>query len=294
MGFEKLKIWILAARPKTLWAGVSPVIIGSSMAYYDDSFHLLSAFFTLIGALLIQIGTNLANDYYDFKQGADSGERLGPERMTQKGLVKPETMKRAFILTFTLAVICGSYLIYRGGYPILLIGILSILFGILYTGGPFPLGYNGLGDIFVLIFFGPVAVGGTYYVQSLEINNIVLIAGLSPGLISVAILTVNNLRDINTDRDAGKRSLAVRYGAEFARSQYLISIVFACVMPVGLVIITDKHYFSMIAVLTLLVAIPSFRTVLKKREGKILNKVLADTGKILLIYGILFSIGWNI
>ena len=196
MQASRLKIWITASRPKTLWAAFSPVIIGTAMAYGEGKVHWLSAFLAAVGAILIQIGTNFSNDYYDYFRGVDKKERLGPLRVTQAGLVKPETMKRATILIFSLAFISGLYLIYRGGWPVLIIGLLSILFGILYTAGPYPLGYNGLGDIFVLIFFGLVAVGGTYYVQALEINKLVLLAGLSPGLFSTAILTVNNLRDI--------------------------------------------------------------------------------------------------
>ncbi|RMF56518.1 MAG: 1,4-dihydroxy-2-naphthoate octaprenyltransferase, partial [Calditrichaeota bacterium] len=200
---KQWKVWLMASRPRTLGAAIAPVLMGLSMAYADMGLHMPSAIATLICALLIQIGTNFANDYYDFVQGADTGERLGPTRATQAGLVTPQAMKKAFIMVFSVAFLIGLYLIWRGGWPIFLIGVLSILFGILYTGGPYPLGYNGLADIFVLIFFGPVAVGGTYYLQTLQINGLVLIAGLAPGLISTALLTVNNLRDVITDRQAG-------------------------------------------------------------------------------------------
>jgi len=294
MFHSSFKTWILAARPKTLWAAVAPVIIGTAMAYGDAKVHWLSAALAALGAVFIQIGTNFANDYYDHLHGADEGERLGPLRATQAGLVKPRTMKTATIIAFTLAFIAGIYLIYRGGLPILIIGLFSILFGVLYTGGPFPLGYYGLGDIFVLIFFGFVAVGGTYYVQALEINRMVLLAGVAPGLFSMAILTVNNFRDINTDREAGKKTLAVRFGETFARLEYLLSVTVACLIPVVLCLLAPGHFFVLIASLGLLLAIPSIRLVFREKPGVVFNKVLADTGKLLLIFSLLFAIGWNL
>ncbi|MEJ2537231.1 MAG: 1,4-dihydroxy-2-naphthoate polyprenyltransferase [Calditrichia bacterium] len=292
MQASKIKIWITASRPKTLWAAFSPVIIGTAMAYGEGKVHWLSAVLAAVGAILIQIGTNFSNDYYDYFRGADKKERLGPLRVTQAGLVKPETMKRATILVFSLAFASGIYLIYRGGWPVLIIGLLSILFGILYTAGPYPLGYNGLGDIFVLIFFGLVAVGGTYYVQALEINSLVLLAGLSPGLFSTAILTVNNLRDIASDKQAGKKTLAVRFGEDFARLEYLFSVLMACLIPIILFFITDSHLYALAASLVFLAAIPPIRIIYEQKPGKIFNQVLATTGRLLLLYSLLFSIGW--
>jgi 1,4-dihydroxy-2-naphthoate octaprenyltransferase len=292
MQASKIKIWITASRPKTLWAAFSPVIIGTAMAYGEGKVHWLSAVLAAVGAILIQIGTNFSNDYYDYFRGADKKERLGPLRVTQAGLVKPETMKRATILVFSLAFASGIYLIYRGGWPVLIIGLLSILFGILYTAGPYPLGYNGLGDIFVLIFFGLVAVGGTYYVQALEINSLVLLAGLSPGLFSTAILTVNNLRDIASDKQAGKKTLAVRFGEDFARLEYLFSVLIACLIPIILFFITDSHLYALAASLVFLAAIPPIRIIYEQKPGKIFNQVLATTGRLLLLYSLLFSIGW--
>jgi 1,4-dihydroxy-2-naphthoate octaprenyltransferase len=292
MQASKIKIWITASRPKTLWAAFSPVIIGTAMAYGEGKVHWLSAVLAAVGAILIQIGTNFSNDYYDYFRGADKKERLGPLRVTQAGLVKPETMKRATILVFSLAFASGIYLIYRGGWPVLIIGLLSILFGILYTAGPYPLGYNGLGDIFVLIFFGLVAVGGTYYVQALEINSLVLLAGLSPGLFSTAILTVNNLRDIASDKQAGKKTLVVRFGEDFARLEYLFSVLMACLIPIILFFITDSHLYALAASLVFLAAIPPIRIIYEQKPGKIFNQVLATTGRLLLLYSLLFSIGW--
>jgi len=292
MELSKFKIWVLATRPKTLWASMSPVIIGTAMALHDDIIHLPSAMVALLGSILIQIGTNFANDYYDHLRGADNGERLGPLRVTQAGLVKPDIMKKAFIFIFFMAFVLGIYLIWRGGLPILIIGLFSILFGILYTSGPFPLGYTGLADFFVLIFFGPIAVGGTYYVQALDINSAVVIAGFSPGLLATAILTVNNLRDIHTDRRAGKKTLAVRFGSGFARFEYLTSIILACAIPAFLVFLTNAHYYSLASLLIVIPAIPSIKNVFSNVEGSVLNNTLARTGKISLLYSVIFSVGW--
>ncbi|MBN2365945.1 MAG: 1,4-dihydroxy-2-naphthoate polyprenyltransferase [Calditrichaeota bacterium] len=285
-------IWILASRPKTLWAAISPVVIGSAMAYGAGKFHLLSALLAGTASVLIQIGTNFANDYFDFTKGADHHERLGPLRVTQAGLVKPYQMRNATIIIFSLAFLVGIYLIWRGGWPVFIIGILSILFGVLYTAGPYPLGYNGLGDIFVLIFFGIVAVGGTYYVQTLQINWLVILAGVSPGLFSMAILTVNNLRDIKTDMAAGKRTLAVRFGENFARWEYLASVLIACLIPILLYFLTSSHLYALAASFVFVGAIPSIKTVFEQRPGIIFNEVLATTGKLLLLYSIIFSAGW--
>jgi len=292
MILSQLKLWILASRPKTLWAGIAPVIIGTALAQGDGKMHLLSAVAALVASLLIQIATNFSNDYFDFIHGADTKERIGPKRVTQSGLVKPEVVKIAFILTFLLAFIVGLYLIWRGGWPILTIGIFSIILGLLYTGGPFPLGYHGLGDIVVLIFFGPVAVGGTYYVQALEITPVVLIAGLSPGLLSMALLTVNNLRDIHTDRKAGKKTLAVRFGKFFTRMEYLFSITIACLIPAILFFIKGDHPYALATTFVFIPAIPSIHSIFIKQIGPELNLTLANTGKILLLYSIVFSIGW--
>lgn len=294
MGHLKHSVWVRAARPKTLWAAVAPVLIGTTMAFEAKAGHWPSALAVLVGAVLIQIGTNLANDYFDFKKGADQHQRLGPTRMTQAGLIKPHSMRIATIIAFSLALLVGVYLVWRGGWPIVVIGLLSILFGIMYTGGPYPLGYHGLGEIFVLVFFGPVAVGGTYYVQALDINSIVLLAGLPPGLFSVAILTVNNLRDVESDRLAGKKTLAVRFGRTFTRVQYLLAIAIAAIIPPLIYIVTRQHSFSLLTLLVLPVAIPAVRTVFNKTDGPALNNVLATTGLLLLLYSVIFSVGWLI
>ena len=287
-----LKIWLMAFRPKTLPAAVAPVMIGTAMAFGDGVHHFLTAFACLLAALAIQVGTNIANDYYDFKKGTDTAKRIGPTRVTQAGLIKPSTMKWAFIIAFGLAALLSIWLIQRGGWPIAVIGILAILSGIFYTAGPRPLGYIGLGDLFVLIFFGPVAVAGTYYVQSYEINMAVMLAGIAPGLISVAILTVNNLRDIDSDRDAGKRTLAVRFGRSFAVSEYLFSITIASLIPVLIYSLIQDHIAILICVVVTLIAIPTIKIVSTASDGRLLNRALEQTGRLLLIYSVLFSIGW--
>lgn len=286
------KIWLLAARPKTLWAAVSPVIVGSALALDTGNFHFPSAIAALLGAVLIQIGTNFANDYFDYVHGADTQERTGPTRATQAGWISPQAMKRAFIVTFALAVGVGAYLIYRGGWPILMIGLFSILFGILYTGGPYPLGYHGLGDLFVLIFFGPVAVGGTYYVQALHLPLWVLLLGLAPGLLSVALLTVNNLRDIHTDKKSGKRTLVVRFGEAFGRAEYVACVGIAGLLPPAIAAWVGNHVLAPITLLICALAFPAFRIIFSEVPGPVYNRVLAQTGKLLFFYSIVFSFGW--
>jgi len=292
MSKSQLQTWFMAFRPKTLTAAISPVLIGTAMAYGDGVHHFPSALLCLLAALSIQIGTNLANDYYDFKKGADTKERIGPTRATQAGLIKPSAMRWAFIIAFTISALICAYLIRRGGAPIAIIGVLSILSGIFYTAGPKPLGYIGLGDLFVLIFFGPVAVAGTYYVQSFEMNFAIILAGFAPGLISVAILTVNNYRDIESDRKVGKRTLAVRFGKTFAQLEYLITILAAALLPVLIYSLIQDHFPILICTIIVLLAAPTIQTVFTKTDGPSLNHALAATGKLLLIYSILFSIGW--
>jgi 1,4-dihydroxy-2-naphthoate octaprenyltransferase len=288
-----LKPYILAARPKTLPAALAPVLIGTAMAFADGLGHWPSALLAAFGALMIQIGTNYANDYYDFVKGSDDhATRLGPTRATAAGLVTPQAMRNAFIFAFSLAAVAGIYLLVRGGWPVLFIGVLSIAAGILYTGGPYPLGYNGLGDIFVFIFFGLVAVGGTYYIQALQINVLVLFAGVAPGLMSTAILAVNNLRDVNDDRVSGKRTLAVLFGEKFGRLEYVFCMLMASLVPVILVILTKGHYFSLFAAGIFLLSIPSIRLIFVEKPSRAYNAVLAKTGKLLFLFSLVFSIGW--
>lgn len=290
---SSFQIWWLAARPKTLWAGVAPVVIGLAMAAGDGSFHGLRAAMTLLGAVLIQIGTNFSNDLSDFVKGADTEHRQGPVRATQAGWVTPRQMGIATLLTFGLALLVSAYLVAVAGWPIAVIGILAVACGIGYTAGPYPLGYLGLGDLFVLTFFGPVAVAGTYFVQTGGVRPAPVIAGLAPGLLSVAILAVNNLRDIDQDREAGKRTLAVRFGRAFARFEYLACILGAAAVPLALVLIEAWYHAAAAASVVLAVlAIGPVRTVFTRHDGPSLNPVLGGTARLLLIYSLVFSAGW--
>lgn len=288
------KVWLLAARPKTLPAAVAPVIIGTAMAHgMGIGVHWPSVVAALLGAVLIQIGTNFANDYYDFVKGADTADRIGPARATQAGWIAPNRMRNAFVLVFALALLPGAYIIGRGGVPFIIIGLVSIACGILYTGGPYPLGYIGLADLFVLVFFGPVAVGGTYYLHALSISRDVVIAGLAPGLISTALLTVNNLRDIEQDRAAGKKSLAVRFGRGFARAEYVAAIVIAAgIIPAYFALTRRDYWFYAVPVLCAAAAASPVRAVLRSTDGPTLNNALAATGKLLLVFSAAFALCW--
>lgn len=282
----------MAIRPKTLGAAIAPVLMGTAMAWTAGGFHATAAVCALLGAILIQIGTNFSNDYADFLKGADTADRKGPLRVTQAGLVSPETMKRATVLVFGLAVVAGLYLIWRGGWPVLLIGVLSIIAGVVYTVGRYSLAYLGLADLFVLIFFGPVAVGGTFYVQTLEINAVVLIAGLAPGFLSMAILLVNNIRDVDEDRQAGKRTLIVRAGRPFGIGLYVFCFLAAASIPVLLFLRSGMHPWATIAALVVGLALPLIKKLSSETSSIALNPLLGATGRLLLIYSILFSIGW--
>ena len=287
-----LNTWMMAARPQTLPAAIAPVVMATGMAFGDGIHHFPTALVALFGAISIQIGTNFVNDYCDFKKGTDREDRKGPLRVTQAGLVTPTQMISATVLVFLISILCCLWLVKRGGWPIAVIGVLSILSGIFYTAGSRPYAYFGLGEIFVFIFFGPVAVGGTYYVQSLEINPAVILAGLGPGLLSAAILVINNLRDREEDARAGKKTLAVRFGKHFAMTEYLAMIIAACLIPVLLYVIMRDHLAILSVALILFLAIPSIVTILTQSDGPSLNHALAHTGRLLLIYSLIFSIGW--
>ncbi len=289
---KNFKNWEIAVRPKTLGTAIAPVLIGTAMAFSEDKGHIGAALASLLCALLIQIGTNFSNDYYDFIKGADTDERLGPIRAVQSGSVTPEMMLRNFIFVFVMAFFIGIYLVYRGGWPIVIIGILSITSGILYTAGPFPLAYIGLGDLFVLFFFGPVAVGGTFYVQTLEISEVVIIAGLGPGFLATALLAVNNLRDESTDKKVGKKTLAVRLGSRFVRIEYVVAIVISLIIPFILVFWTNSHWLICLSVLILIPGREPIRDIATGLTGMELNQTLASTGKLTIIYSLLFSFGW--
>ena len=293
MSARDWRVWRDAARPKTLPAGCAPVLIGTVMALDDGAFDAGAALCALLGALLIQVGTNYANDYFDFVKGADTAARVGPVRATASGLVPPKAMLAATVFVFALVFLPGAYLVHRGGTPLLIIGVVSILCGVLYTGGPWPLGYLGLGELFVLVFFGPVAVAGTYYVQAQTFAWMPVLAGLAPGLLSTAILAVNNLRDIDTDRVSGKKTLAVRFGRGFARSEYVACIALGSVgVPLLLHLCTDGHWPVLVSTAALIFGLPLIFTACIHSGGPALNALLARTGQLLMLYTLLFSVGW--
>ena len=225
-------IWWKAIRPATLWAGVAPVSVGSALAFADNAFSWGPACVALLGAVLIQIGCNLVNDYSDFESGADDEGRLGPARAAQKGWLSVQALKRGAQITLTLAALTGVYLTYVGGWPILVLGLLSILSAVAYTAGPMPLGYVGLGDLFVMLFFGFGAVAGTYFVQVGSISVHVWPWCWAVGALATAILVVNNLRDRMGDASVGKRTLAVRFGPSFTRFQFTVLVLSAFTAPV--------------------------------------------------------------
>jgi 1,4-dihydroxy-2-naphthoate octaprenyltransferase len=287
---SKLGAWFLAVRPKTLVAGVVPVAVGSAVALREGRFHPLVAFAALVGALFLQVGTNLANDYYDFKRGADTAERLGPPRATQQGWLKPSSVLAGALACFGAAFLVGLYLVRVGGLPIVVIGLASIIAGLAYTAGPFPLAYHGLGDVFVLVFFGFVAVGGTHFVQAQTVSSVSLWAALPVGLLGVALLAVNNIRDAKTDAAAGKRTLVVRLGTRFGRAEWLACVVVSALVPVALWLTGEATAWVLLPLLSLPWAVPPGRLVMKA-EGAALNQALAGTARLQLVYGLLLAAG---
>lgn len=281
---------MLAIRPKTLLASICPVIVGTALAIADKGFKFLPALAALICSILLQIGVNLANDYFDYIKGIDTSERMGPIRVTYSGLIPAPHVKWAMGMTFGLVAVIGMYLVTVGGWPILTAGTASILAALAYSGGPYPLASHGLGDLFVFVFFGLVAVCGTYYVQSLRLNIIVLYAALPIGLLITAILVVNNLRDILTDQKAGKNTLAVRIGERGAKIEFVLLLAGAYAVPVILFIAGKVSIFALLPLLSLPMALSLSRTVYRK-EGRVLNKGLAGTAQLSLIYSLLFSAG---
>lgn len=294
---DGVRVWVWAARPKTLGAAVAPVLVGTGMAVEAGVWHPWAALLALVGALLIQVGVNYHNDYADYVQGADTEERVGPLRVTQAGLVAPETMWRATVLVFGLAVLSGLYLIVRGGWPILVVGLASIGAAVWYTAGSYSLAALGLADLFVFVFFGPVAVGGTYYVQALSLPLEVLVAGAGPGLLSIAILLVNNVRDVAQDREANKRTLVVRFGRRFGIVAYGVcvggALLLAALLAGGL-FGTDAHPWAAAPLALLPLAIRPIRTMAATTDPERLNPLLGATGRILLLWAILFTVGWNL
>jgi 1,4-dihydroxy-2-naphthoate octaprenyltransferase len=285
-----LKTWLMAARPKTLTAALVPVMVGTALAYGLGVGRWLPALAALVGAMFIQIGTNLTNDYYDFKKGADTEERLGPKRVTQSGLIAPGTVLASALLCFGLAVVTGIYLVVVGGWPIVAIGLASVLAGYAYTGGPFPLAYNGLGDVFVFVFFGLVAVPGTFYVQALTVGPEAWWAAIPVGAIGTALLVVNNLRDETTDTKANKRTLVVRLGSTAGKAEYVLLLVAAYATPVAMWGLGLASPWVLLALLSAPVAVPPLKRVMGAK-GAELNPALGGTARLQLVFGVLFSVG---
>jgi len=286
-----LRLWLVAARPRTLPAAVAPVLVGTSLAASEDVFKPLRFAAALVGSIFIQIGTNLANDYSDARRGADTEDRLGPVRVTAGGLMPPRRVLIGTWVAFGVAVAAGSYLAAVAGWELLVVGVLSIAAGVLYTGGPRPYGYEGLGELFVFVFFGLVAVGGSYFVQTEDLRWEAVALGVPVGLLAAAILVVNNVRDIETDRRAGKRTLAVRLGRDRAVRVYWEMLMFAFVSIPIIDALGDLDEWILLSLLALPLALPLGRTLRERRDGPALNQLLADTGRLLAVFSLLLSIG---
>ena len=281
--------WLIAIRIKTLPAAISPVLLGTALAFHDGDSNPFTFLMTLLAAVLIQIGANFANDVYDFEKGSDREDRLGPQRATQSGLISPTDMKKAMWKIFALAIGVGFYLAYVGGWPIVIIGLASIAAGIAYTGGPYPLGYHGFGDIFVFLFFGLIAVPGTYYLQTGSVTEFSLWLGAVMGMLATAILVVNNLRDRDADIISGKKTLAVRFGKTFSKIQFILLVMLPFVLPFHLWWKWNKMSF-LLTLFTLPIAVHLIIQ-LFNNTGADLNKVLAGTARFLFIFTLLLSAG---
>lgn len=290
VSIPKWRIWWLASRPKTLSAAIAPVLVGSAVAYSESGFDFIAALAALLVGLLIQVGTNFYNDYADFTRGADTAERLGPMRVTQSGLLAPQTVRWAAILTFTMAGLIGVYLIWLAGWPVALIGLAAILAGLAYTAGPWPLAYNGLGDLFAWIFFGFVAVCGTAYVQLRQVPFLGWMGGLAIGAMITALLAVNNIRDIETDRSAGRRTIPVVFGRSGGMLEYGFCLFVAYLTPLYIFATFRQHLWHLLPILTLPEAIRLFRFI-QVTEGRNLNKALAGTARLVLWYGVFMAVG---
>lgn len=282
--------WLLASRPATLAAAFVPVAVGAACAWASGGLRWGPTLAALAVALLIQVGTNFANDVFDFEKGADTGERLGPTRAVQAGLLDAAQIRRGMWIVFGLAFVAGLYLAAVAGWEMIVVGVVSILCGIAYTGGPFPLGYNGLGDVFVFLFFGFVAVTVTAYVSLLTVPGLALWASMPVGALSTNILVVNNIRDRHGDREAGKRTLAVLLGRRGAMGEYVLLTLLAYAVPAFLALRADQQPWLLLPLLTLPWAVLLIAQ-LARREGRPLNATLVGTARLLVVHGLLFAFG---
>ncbi len=286
-----LRIWVMAIRPPTLTAAVVPVAVGTGVAMHDGVRAPLAALAALIGALALQAGANLANDLSDFRRGADTEARLGPVRVTQRGLLTQRQVATGVAVSFAIATVAGLYLTYLAGWPIIAIGLLSMFAAVTYTGGPWPFGYRGLGEVFVFIFFGVVAVAGTYYVQVGHVTGGVLAASLPVSLTVTAILVVNNVRDIDTDRLAGKYTLAVYLGRRLARTELVLVVTGAYLAAAGLWFLGDFSGWVLLSWLSVPAAVMPVAVSLRRTDGPPLNAALRAMARLHLIFGLLLAIG---
>ena len=286
-----LGLWLLAARPRTLPAAIAPVLVGTSLAATEDEFSVLPFAAALIGSVFIQIGTNLSNDYSDARRGADTDDRLGPVRVTAGGLMPPKRVLIGTYVAFGIAVAAGLYLAAVAGWELLAVGAASILAGVLYTGGPRPYGYEGLGELFVFVFFGIVAVTGSYYVQVEELRWEAFALAIPVGLLASAILVVNNVRDIDTDRRAGKRTLAVKLGRDRARLMFTGMVVLAFAAPAATWALGGLSAWLLLTLAAVPLVPPLIETVSTRTDGPALNGALAAAGRLLAVFSLLLSAG---
>ncbi len=288
---SKFSLWIQAARPKTLPAALAPVIVGSAAAFRDGGFRPFTALICLACAVTLQVAVNFANDYFDAKNKIDSGERLGPVRVTQSGLIPPESVKRAIIWSLVLTTLFFACLVNSGGIVVLFIGVASILSALAYSGGPFPLASHGLGEVFVFIFFGLVAVCGTYFIQTGQLNLFILTAAIPPGLLISAIMVVNNLRDRETDRKAEKNTLAVILGKRATIVLYIVLI--GASYSVSIMMVAGNSTVSAMIFLPWLTLPHGWKLIreVRENEGRDLNETLAKTAKFSLVFSLLFAVG---
>jgi 1,4-dihydroxy-2-naphthoate polyprenyltransferase len=285
------RIWLLAARPATLPAAVGPVLVGLGVAIAQGSFQLGVAIACLAVALLLQVAANLSNDLFDHRSGADSTDRLGPPRAAASGLLSERELAVGTVLALALAACCGLILVVVGGPILLVLGALAIVAAVAYTGGPFPYGYRGLGEVAVFLFFGVVAVAGTAYLQTGSWSALGFAAAIPVGLLVTAILVVNNLRDIGPDTRAGKRTLAVMFGGRFAQREYLAMLIVAYLVPVLLVVTNAARYPALLPLLSLPLAVPLARVVFADGDPRRLNPVLKGTARLQLVFAALFAAG---
>jgi len=289
-GFD-FRAWFLAARPQTLAVAVGPIAVGTAVAAIEGGARVLPALAALLGAVLLQLGSNFANDVSDFERGADTADRIGPARATQLGLISPAQMRRGVLVVFGAACMVGLYLIAVAGWPIAAVGIASILAAVTYTGGPWPFGYHGLGDLMVFLFFGVIAVGGATYVQTLEVSLLALVASIPVGALATATLVVNNVRDRETDMSAGKQTLAVRLGCRGSRIEYALLVGVAYLSLPVYWSLFDQSTWVLLPLLTLPRAYQLVVRVLRQSDGPTLNATLGATARLGMLFSLLLAVG---